>query len=470
MSTHIIHKQKVTLQIPKEGDANVYYGHVSNLMQNELPARIETILDQLFPTDKIIRIASLKLDLGSINPQNFEQDFKEGVIKALIKTLSSQKDSLDGVDNGDVLNNAQSLVNSFIFFLEKGYLPWYRTTKKTSAWENELINGFSVNEYEYFLDWWRDNYQLNQVITHRLILQFSDILLQKIISAIAPDVRESWELIYKDYAWLLKTLLKVKHVARYEIWKYLFHILLNSKDNLWPSLALKLLVVHFDLESGELNKVDSRVLKTLTVKNALKQFDEANDADKAYDNGKELAKGWSRNKTKKWDSEEDTLYVTNSGILILHYFLKPFFEDLKLFVAGKFVNDKARQRAVLLLHYLATGESGAAEFDLPLEKILCGYPLESTLPNRIVLTRKERAESEKLLNAVIDYWVPLRNTSIEGLRNTFLQREGKLVTKENGWLLIVEQKTVDILLDKLPWGFSTIRLPWMEQILNVDWY
>ena len=162
--------------------------------------------------------------------------------------------------------------------------------------------------------------------------------------------------------------------------------------------------------------------------------------------------------------------MSNSGIVILHPFLKSYFESLELLAEKKFINDEARQRAVLLLHYLATGETKVAEFNLTLQKVICGYPLDDTLPDELQLTEKEITESESLLNAVTNYWVPLNNTSVQGLRNSFLQREGKLELRENGWLLTIEQKTLDILLGKLPWGISTIRLPWMEQLLNVDWY
>jgi hypothetical protein len=124
----------------------------------------------------------------------------------------------------------------------------------------------------------------------------------------------------------------------------------------------------------------------------------------------------------------------------------------------------------LLLHYLATGEVEVAEFDLTLQKILCGYLSENTLPASIILTDKEKAETDNLLKAVLSHWEPLKNTSIVGFRSTFLQRNGNLELKESGWLLTVEQKTIDILLGKLPWGFSTIRMPWMREMISVDWY
>ena len=107
--------------------------------------------------------------------------------------------------------------------------------------------------------------------------------------------------------------------------------------------------------------------------------------------------------------------------------------------------------------------------NLLLPKLLCALNFEEPVPNKIDLSEKEKEESETLLKSVLGHWEPLRRTSIEGLRQTFFQREGRLTPTETGWKLRVEQKTVDILLDKLPWGYSTIKLPWMKNILNVEW-
>lgn len=427
MSGHIIHKQKVTIKVSRMEDAHLYQGRVSNLLRNELNAGIENLLDKYFPANQVIRIDSLQVDIGKISKQNFEEEFKVEFIKALAEALSAQKNNADaGVEK---LSKARSQVGALTHFLEKGNLPWYATTKKIDEWERELLNDLLDKEYSQLVNWLRDNHQFNPVIIRRLVLQFSDELLRTIGSALS--LSENWDLIYKDFSYLFKT----------------------DRDNLWQAVFNSLLAGRIDIEKH----VQTDEVKTDTVKELLK-----NAAKKNV--GKQLIA------KQKPVGDEEALYVNNCGVVILHYFLKTYFEDLKLYADGKFVNDKAHQRAVLLLNYMATGENKAAEFDLSLHKILCGYPLEDTLPVAIKLKKKEKEESDKLLGAVIDYWEPLRNTSLEGFRDTFLQREGKLVTKENGWLLTVEQKTVDILLGKLPWGFSTIRLPWMEQILNVDWY
>lgn len=220
-------------------------------------------------------------------------------------------------------------------------------------------------------------------------------------------------------------------------------------------------------QNQKINQTDSQDEIALRRQEKIETEEETSEKNKRRDTLERLSP-----QSKKYTGiiESETLYVKGSGIVILHYFLSPYFNDLGLLVHGKFKDDPAHQRAVLLLYYLATGKSKVAEFDLTLPKILCGYPMEETMPTVLILTKKEKIESKNLLEAVINHWSPLKNTSIKGLRSTFFERDGKLTKKENGWLLTIEQKTIDVLLGKLPWGYSTIRQPWMQEILNVDWY
>lgn len=162
-------------------------------------------------------------------------------------------------------------------------------------------------------------------------------------------------------------------------------------------------------------------------------------------------------------------YIPHAGIILLHPFLSTFFQKLELTKGSEFTDLWQHQKAILLLHFLATGEEKGTEFDLVLPKHLCGWPLNLPIDHTIDINPEEMAEGENLLRAVIDHWGALGSTSIDGLREGFLQREGKLENKQNGWLLRVEQKTMDILLDRLPWNLSLIKLPWMEDMLKVEW-
>jgi hypothetical protein len=63
----------------------------------------------------------------------------------------------------------------------------------------------------------------------------------------------------------------------------------------------------------------------------------------------------------------------------------------------------------------------------------------------------------------------LKNTSAAGLREGFLQRPVKLFTKNGDIYLRVEKSSIDVLLDYLPWNLGIIMLPWMKDILRVEW-
>jgi len=183
-----------------------------------------------------------------------------------------------------------------------------------------------------------------------------------------------------------------------------------------------------------------------------------------------------RQQTMRPDAPEDAgehpderrgLYVENAGLVLLHPFLPQLFRALM--IAG---DDELLRpgEALRLLHYLATGLEDAPEYDLVLPKILCGLQPASLAGEAAPFTDEEREESAALLAAVVRHWDALKNTGIDALRETFLKRNGKLTRwHDGGWLLQVESKSVDILLDSLPWGISMIRLPWMARMLRVEW-
>lgn len=164
---------------------------------------------------------------------------------------------------------------------------------------------------------------------------------------------------------------------------------------------------------------------------------------------------------------ENGIYLENAGLIILHPFLPQLFTTLGI------SNDTVLMqpdRALCLLHFLATGQKTAPEYELILPKILCNVPLEMPVESDVALTENEREEAVALLEAVIRHWEVLRNTSPDGLRGTFLLRPGKVSLRDDGdWLLQVEAQSFDILLDQLPWSISMVKLPWMEKILWVEW-
>jgi len=167
--------------------------------------------------------------------------------------------------------------------------------------------------------------------------------------------------------------------------------------------------------------------------------------------------------------EEVKFYISNAGLVLLANYFPVFFNELKLLDQGDFTNKNNQVKAVFLLHYLCTGREEAPEYILPLNKILCGLSLDEPLPSSVLLSENEKNECEELLTGMIRNWQKIGNSSIEGLQEAFLNREGILTQESNGWKLQVERRGHDVLLDSLPWSFNHIKLSWMQNLITTEW-
>jgi hypothetical protein len=161
-------------------------------------------------------------------------------------------------------------------------------------------------------------------------------------------------------------------------------------------------------------------------------------------------------------------YIHNAGLVLLWPFLTRYFEMAGLIKDNKFVNDTAANRGVFLVQYLVSGNAHAEPETLSLNKLLCGLPQEFvTTP--VAITEEEMNEGESMLHAVINHWAVIGNTSIDGLRDSFLLREGALAVRDERYELHVAKHAYDILLDHLPYSLSIIKYQWMPQPLHILW-
>jgi hypothetical protein len=166
---------------------------------------------------------------------------------------------------------------------------------------------------------------------------------------------------------------------------------------------------------------------------------------------------------------EEEIYVRSAGLVLVHPFLTTLFKKLEWVREGKFTGIDNQQRALYLLHYIASGAFSAEEYELTVAKVLCGYPLSMPVAKDIDMSEGAFGEAEYMLEVLIAQWEILKQTTATGLREGFLQRNGKLFTRNNQWCIQVESGSIDVLLDHLPWNLSIIKLPWMKELLYVEW-
>ena len=304
--------------------------------------------------------------------------------------------------------NPDHINNPFFFFLETGHLPWNRHIDKISQLEESVVlDSFFFKRLKEIMS---DSAPARQ----RLINQFSDNFFEAIDRCVFEWEGKSIEAYYRNgYA---------LPIQAYNIGNIILEIFMDSNKQ-------KAFVKKETIDKNE-NSVGQKQIKT--------------------DKSKEI-------------------YIGNAGLVLLHPFLPALFEELQLIKDNQWINEESQQKAVLIIQFLVTGEEQFPEFELPLNKIICGIDLKSTLAREIAITAEVKTACEGLLTQVITHWSALKNTGIESFRHTFLQRNGKLSNADNGWLLEVERQGVDVLLGSLPWGIGVIRLPWMNEIIFTEW-
>ena len=172
------------------------------------------------------------------------------------------------------------------------------------------------------------------------------------------------------------------------------------------------------------------------------------------------------------DGTPEFFPVGNAGLCLLAPWLVRLFGMLGyLDEERKKLKDTASKvRAVFLLQYLVYGEERECrEAELNFNRLLAGLSRHVSLPKRLSLTEEEKQTADSMVTGVKANWPQLKGTSIRGFRQSFIVRNGTLEQQEERWLLTVERKTHDILLESIPWSFRQIRLPWLKKYIQVMW-
>ncbi|MGS0742591.1 contractile injection system tape measure protein [Glaciimonas sp. GG7] len=133
--------------------------------------------------------------------------------------------------------------------------------------------------------------------------------------------------------------------------------------------------------------------------------------------------------------EGTTMYIANAGLVLIHPFLPQFFKQLGLLTVddagvARITGTEAASRAVHLLQYMVDHRCDAPEPELVLNKLLCGLTLDTPVARAITPDATEMAACRDLINAVIEHWPSIANTSRAGVRETFLEPIQNLFANE----------------------------------------
>ena len=480
---HIIQKQIVELEIPDEPEAFKWHSRVSSYVHEKLTPALSQLFDRTVAPHQFMRLDRLAITIRWRPEQPFGPQFTDEVLKAL-QTELNQYDKPDL--NYLRLSKPERFFKAFIYFLQQGYLPWWAVFNGPNELEQETqvaLKVISPAELKFALQTALNN----RAAINRLVYQFSPQLVEAILSVLASPATFS-QLLQVEKAWFeagnlaqikADSLQAAARLGRvYFIWLIIppksapadvANALLgamqqNNPHFLTPGFLLEFIRHYQKINPGWSLAASGRAAfyPPASAVNAIDRqlYDPSNQPEK-------ITETITLNPQIPPAEELPGVYVPNAGLVLLAPFLPAYLAACGAAEGEKLINPA---EAVHVLQYLVTGRTQTPEFELALNKILCGLALTQAVPLEIEPTSVLQTEAEQLLIAVIRYWSALKNTSPAGLQESFLQRSGKLTQKPDGdWLLQVEQKSYDMLLDQIPWVYSMVKLPWMPTLLWVEY-
>ncbi|NQU52326.1 MAG: hypothetical protein HQ522_07275 [Bacteroidetes bacterium] len=497
-SNHIIEKVFLEVNTSRLETAHSIKNNISEFLKNELFPRLEVLFNEYDLDKTIVRFDEININLSVEKWKDFEgskyeitKKIEDKIKLHIQPKLIEQK--LELANSEDIQKNsfAKNYQAIFLYFLENGCLPWFGKEEhiyefiEVESWRKSLANsGFIKKLLELF--------GRKKNLADRFVNQFSDDITLAFLAKINAKIEDNKEQILN---FLGKTNFKIKQLFL----KLLFQISISGEINLTKNslqvffhkigqlkitspkksefknidgivkLLPKILTERvledshffeitsiFKVKNTSENEMISSLLKLEVLSNSENLLEESevnqNEGEPAF-----------------FENERNEIAVQNAGLILLHPFLKHFFVNTGIADKNGTLLKNKLDLAVQSLHFLATGNENVFEGDLVFEKFLCGVPLKRPVPKLSLLTDEIREEAYVLLKEVVKHWTALKNTSPDGLRQMFIQRTGKLIQLENKYKLLVERKTVDILLDKINWNISIVKLPWLEELVIVEW-
>lgn len=494
---HIIDKVFLEVNTCRRETAHYLRDNIDAFLKEELFPELEKLLASYSREKTIARVDELKLEVSSIDWNDTEgmknellQQFEEKLQEKMEFSSEISEIFPDATEVGVLkISPSQNQETVFLYFLEKGYLPWFgnrnhieRVTEQ-KAWEQKLRESHFMQKMMKLM-------AVNEQAIERFILQFSDeTVLALLYKAIPPLVRDasrlkeiSQQMDFRGRLFLFKFLLQSSVSENNE---KTAQTLARLFDNLTEALPFSwhyLTSIKREIVSMFKRTIPASLLGTEEMQTLLRDG-KVHNLGRIKNNGKRSRKHDGNGKmsyrarenvsaesdARENEAKENGIFIQTAGLVLLNPFLKQFFRYIgTIDEKGMMVKEKS-SLAVQALHFLATGEEDFFEGNLTFSKFLCGVPLEMPVPMESLLTDFIKYEAETMLKEVIRNWPELKNTSAGGLREMFIKRDGKLVLSGVQYKLIVERRAQDILLEKLNWSVSVVKFAWLDKVLIIEW-
>ncbi|MFK7969497.1 MAG: contractile injection system tape measure protein [Bacteroidia bacterium] len=524
---HIIGKQQFDLTFSNQEEAKEWHKVISDAMRNELQQRLSEVFDGLSGEDQLIRIDTLEVEAGVVTEADFIDKMVEAVKGSMKSALPSESDKLQNTPSVQ-----EGVWEALLFFLTKGLLPWwYNKLEKPAVLLEKAMKKADTSQVQNLKILAARNsaiadrlvmmvHDSSALVAHfaipkvtteqaRLIID----LCQKVVVRVAIPIAERKVQRMLAQAWIHNWYSDTASVSGFI--RLIFSLLkqhdkeefvqvlafLSKPENEAASSPLSALSITASLRDewvilykkiqASFPDFSKKIDKLLTETNSQESdqevlsFQPRSLEPVANETVSEHADDQQAEATDVPETEvlhdnnveplepllKEGIYAVGGGLVLLHPYLPQLFKACNLLTENgkEFIDFTKQKEAISILTWLVYGVDEVAENQQLIPKLIAGYPLDEVTDPVLNISEETKAMCTELLQAVVTHWKALGNTSPAGLRETFLQREGRLKLEDRGWYLLIEQRSLDVLLNSLPWGIGMIKLPWLNKILFVDW-
>lgn len=472
---HRVNSIKATIHCSHQNLSRVQRLGVASCIEKSLE-EILPFLDRKFDK-RLVRIDSLSVEVTVQNKQlpNLGQLISV-VLKDVIHDIEENQARQDDIGKQEFKNFSPDEV--FFHFLQYGEMPWFAAQLQWG--KIDLGSQAFITELRKLL-------KASAIVRKRLISQFEVYQLQELLPMLYPQ--QIINVLFRFTALVMENskTYSERFASGFRLQQTILSAFLNYAQHAGNDLDIEDFFQHygpsFAVETEkECNGKHEAFLNFLRrelklyldiefpkTKNEFSRSEPDNgitspNKEGSYPNEIKLSKEiWKEEKS------ENHQMVANAGIVLLHPFLTRFFNKVGLLQNNEFISIDHQQRGICLLHHLATGELTFPEEKLWFAKHLCNYPIQRPIHKELPISDFELEEIAIVLDSALQHWAALKRTRKEGLRVNFLQRKGLLEKDAMGHTLHVEGHAADVLLDQLPWGLSTVHLPWLPDLLTIKW-
>ena len=481
-NTHIIRKQVLELKINSSEGAFHLQQQAGNYYHHQLLPALEKIFDELCRPEETIQLDKLEINLGIMKIKNMDAAVWNDEIYRFLKMQITEQ--LKNSDQKKIITTVATKENAsrqWLFYMQHGYLNW-NTIAPGEKWYGEILESLATDFV--LVAALRKLIRENNNALQRIVNSHTISFLVNLVRIMTTKKLEQLELLIEEitsvlFYWFkeIKKGEKSIKAISLSVWKNI--ILLSagaSIKNYTDETFIKIIVKEnvslavYAVATAQLKDkliVTGQIIKEMADEHLQNKKNVKQDINLADE---QLIDEINFDKTNNLQTiDGEGIFVQYAGMVLLHPFLSTFFKRLNLTESGNFKNSACWQKAMLLLHYLATGSATAQEYELVMPKVICAWPLQQAVSFTGTTTAEELEEADNLLQSVIAKWDKLKNSSAAALQENFLQRNGKIFTKNETLFVQVETGSLDMLLDFLPWSISIIKLPWMLEMIRVEW-